>query len=68
MIDTCENALISATEDPLYKLNANFLLLKLSLFVIRERFGCDLVCITKSDPSRICETIRSMDAYYGTIA
>ena len=68
MIASCETSLLSAADDPQFKICASFLLIKLSHFVIRERFGCDLVCVTKSDPNRICENIRKVDAYYGAIA
>jgi len=53
MIDSCERALIAASTDQQYKVCANFLLIKLSLFVTKERFGCDLTCFTKSDPVKI---------------
>ena len=45
MINTCETTLIKVAEDPAYKICANFLILKLSLFIVKERFGCELVCV-----------------------
>ena len=47
MITSCEQALMNATQDSEYRTLAKFVLLKLALFAVREKFGCGLVYITQ---------------------
>lgn len=68
MINSCEASLSRATTDPALKTVAKFLLLKLALFVARERFGCDLLYITQMDPLKIARSIQLDDYYLGQIA
>ena len=68
MINSCETALIRVSNDPKFKILAKFILLKLSLFTQKERFGCDLLYLTQQDANLIARSIGTDDYYYGQIA
>ena len=68
MINSCETSLTRVMTDRSLKVMAKFLLLKLALFVQRERFGCDLLYITQMDAMKIAQSIQHDDYYYGQIA
>ena len=68
MINSCENALVTASKNAEFKILGKFVLLKLALFVQRERFGCDLLYVTGSDPLKLAQSIQHDEYYYGQIA
>lgn len=68
MINSCEQSLVKASTDKEYKIVAKFLLLKLTLFISREKFGCGLVYISQQPALKIAQSIQHDDYYYGQIA
>ena len=67
MINSCENALLKV-RDKNFKIQALFVLLKFTLFVHSERFGCNLTFVSQMEPSKLAVTIQQQDYYFGQLA
>ena len=68
MINSCEKSLNQVLRDRELKIVAKFLLLKLALFVQKERFCCSLYYTTEMTAIQIAQSIQHDDYYYGQIA
>ena len=66
-IKSCESALLAVNEGQL-AISAKYILVKLYLFLEKERFGCDLFYVTQQNVKSQIEAIQRKDPYIGSLA
>ena len=66
-IKSCETALLAVNEGQV-AISAKYILVKLYLFLAKERFGCNLEYVTQSDLKSHIEAIQRQDPYIGALA
>ena len=67
IIKSCETALLAVNDSKL-KISAKYILVKLGLFVQKEKFGCGLFYVTQNDVKLYIKDIQKSDDYIGTLA